>query len=122
MIRKRPDIEYATTTVCERVGFLVKRIPGEHAGGKWRLQYNSVLGIGGSLEIDVNFLLCVPLWNPQTIDSKPIGSIKSLKTKLFDIHELAAGKIAALLSRNTCRDLFNTRGLFSQTNLDFTKL
>jgi predicted nucleotidyltransferase component of viral defense system len=41
---------------------------------------------------------------------------------LVDIHELAAGKLAALLSRHASRDLFDAHQLLTTSNLDRTKL
>ncbi len=40
----------------------------------------------------------------------------------MDIHELAAGKLAALFDRNVSRDLFDAHNLLTQVNLDKTKL
>ena len=37
MLLERPKIEKAVQAVFSREGFTVRRIPGEHAGGKWRL-------------------------------------------------------------------------------------
>jgi hypothetical protein len=57
----RPAFEAAVTACCEREGCTVRRMPGEHAGGKLRLRYTAAAGGTGSLEVDVNFLLRRPL-------------------------------------------------------------
>jgi hypothetical protein len=62
MLAERPKIEVAIQAVCSREEFTVARIPSEHAGGKWRLRYKSGIGAGGNLEVDVNFMLRLPLW------------------------------------------------------------
>ena len=41
---------------------------------------------------------------------------------MVDIHELAAGKLAALLSRRRARDLFDCRQIFSFDTLDMSRL
>ena len=41
---------------------------------------------------------------------------------MVDIHELAAGKLAALLSRRRARDLFDCRRIFSLDTLDMSRL
>lgn len=41
---------------------------------------------------------------------------------VLDIHELAAGKLSALFTRNASRDLFDTYYLFTQSKLDAAKL
>ena len=122
MQKNRPDIERAIIAVCERSGFAVKRIPSVHAGGKWRLQYGGALGQGGALEIDVNFLLRVPLWPVQMKDSREVGAFKVTGISLLDFHELAAGKLAALFSRCTSRDLFDAWHLMMLPEIDIKKL
>lgn len=61
----------------------------------------------GTLELDINFLLRKPLWPPVLMDSHPIGSLRAKDVTLLDVHELAAGKLAALFDRNAARDLFD---------------
>jgi hypothetical protein len=122
MISERPRIEQAVQAVCEREGLGVNRIPGEHAGGKWRLTYDSAAGGSGTLEVDVNFLLRTPLWPVQTKDSRRIGTYQATKIPVLDLHELAGGKLAALLSRTASRDLFDTCELLRLGGLDRTKL
>ncbi len=39
MLEERPKIEKAIGAVCVKCGFTVRRIPQEHAGGKWLLNY-----------------------------------------------------------------------------------
>lgn len=39
MLSEKPGIEKAINAVCRRAGIRVMRMPGEHAGGKWRLSY-----------------------------------------------------------------------------------
>ena len=41
---------------------------------------------------------------------------------MLDLHELAAGKLAALFSRNASRDLFDARELLSRGGLDRARL
>jgi predicted nucleotidyltransferase component of viral defense system len=39
MLEDRPKIEQAVQAVFKREGFTVRRMPEEHAGGKWALRY-----------------------------------------------------------------------------------
>ena len=41
MLAERPKVEQAVRAVCSREELLVKRVPSEHAGGKWRLTYTA---------------------------------------------------------------------------------
>ena len=69
MLDERPKVEQAVRAVCSRDGLPIKRMPSEHAGGKWRLAYTRSTGDSGNLELDVNFMLRVPLWEPVFLPS-----------------------------------------------------
>lgn len=121
MLAERPKIEQAVQAVCSREGMSVTRVPDDHAGGKWRLRYDSALGEGGNLEIDLNFMFRVPLWPIVTRDAA-VGTSSARQIPVLDLHELAAGKLAALLARHASRDLFDAHHLLTQTDLDPHKL
>lgn len=122
MEAERPKIERAIIAVCGREGLSVKRVPGDYAGGKWRLHFGSAIGQGGSLEIDINFILRVPLWPIQEKDSNLVGSLKATGIPILDLHELAAGKLTALFGRKASRDLFDSHRLLRLSNLERKKL
>ena len=122
MLAERPKFEEAIRAVCERDGFAIRRMPEEHAGGKWMLRYDSTVGGSANLEVDLNFMLRIPLWHPVSMDSKSVGVCQSRNIPVLDLHELAAGKLAALLARQAARDLFDAQLLLSRGNLDVTRL
>jgi hypothetical protein len=122
MLADRPKIEQALRAVCSRERLLVKHIPGEHAGGKWRLSFTNASGSSDRLEIDLNFMLRVPLWPVHVMDSKPVGPVVATGIAVVDPHELAAGKLAALCARNASRDVFDARELLAKTDFDRAKL
>lgn len=122
MLAERPKLEQALQAVCGREGLAVKSLPSEHAGGKWRLTYTAASGWNGNLELDVNYLLRTPLWPAELADSRPVGSFQAAQVRLLDLHELAAGKLAALLSRNASRDIFDAVELLRREDLDGAKL
>ncbi len=122
MLAERPKLDAALGQVAGRLGLIVKRVPGDHAGGKWRLSYTSALGRPGVLEVDVNFLLRVPLWDPSPRDSRPFLGDVARQVPLLDEHEIAAGKLAALLARGASRDLFDARALLASEVLDIGRL
>jgi hypothetical protein len=72
--------------------------------------------------MDVNFLLRTPLWPVERIDSRPVGTFQATDVPVLDNHELAAGKLAALLSRTASRDLFDASQLLRGGGLDAAKL
>jgi len=118
MLAERPKVEQAVQAVFAREGFTVRRMPDEHAGGKWSLRYESAPGRSGNLEVDINFMFRVPLWPVTTIDSHPIGTWRATEIPVLDHHELAAGKLAALLARRQARDLFDSHRILRMNNLD----
>jgi predicted nucleotidyltransferase component of viral defense system len=118
MLAERPKIEQAAQAVFSREGFTTKRVPDEHAGGKWRLIYPSYTGQSGNLEVDMNFMFRQPLWDIQHADSHPLGDFQSKSIPVLDIHELAAGKLAALLARGQARDLFDCHRILSMDDLE----
>ncbi|HKO95102.1 MAG TPA: nucleotidyl transferase AbiEii/AbiGii toxin family protein [Polyangiaceae bacterium] len=122
MLAARPRVEEALQQVAGRAGLIVKRVPTEHAGGKWRLSYTSALGRANSIELDVNFMLRTPLWPPTLRDSHAIGGEKATHVLLLDEHELAAGKLAALVARSASRDVFDARELLRRPGWDRTRL
>ena len=107
MLADRPLVERAAQAVFSREGFMVRRAPDEHAGGKWRLACVSYTGQPSVLEVDLNYMYRQPLWDVRNADSHLIGGFRAMRIPLVDLHELAAGKLAALLSRRQSRDLFD---------------
>jgi hypothetical protein len=122
MLSERPKVEQAIQAVCAREGFAVRRVPDQHAGGKWSLRYESSLGQGANLELDVNFMFRIPLWPVTRMDSHQVGSYRVEEIQVLDLHELAAGKLAALLARCQARDLFDAHQLLYQSRLQREQL
>lgn len=122
MLLERPDVEKALESVFQREGLSIRKIPVKHAGGKWQLRYESVLGGSGNLEVDVNFMFREPLYEINRQRSHEVGQRKTKEIALLDIHELGAGKLAALLGRHASRDLFDAHQLLTKTSLNMEKL
>jgi predicted nucleotidyltransferase component of viral defense system len=122
LLAERPKIEQAVQAVCSREGISVKRMPLDHAGGKWRLSYIGARGNPGSLELDINFMLRTPLWPCTVAKCRPVGSLRAAPVNILDRHELAAGKMAALLARSASRDVFDAHALLAAPGMDLAKL
>ena len=113
MLDERPRIEEAMQAVFSREDFGIRRIPQEHAGGKWSLRYAAASGQSGRIDVDVNYMYRVPLWPVSVMNSRPVGNWRATGIPVVDKHELAAGKLAALLTRRRARDLFDSSQIFS---------
>jgi predicted nucleotidyltransferase component of viral defense system len=118
----RPGLVQAFEAVFRREGFAVRKSPTEHAGGKWRLGYRSAGGGGSNLEVDVNYVLRMPLWEPTVRDSAPLGEYAARGVRVLSEAELAGGKLSALFSRVQARDLFDAHQLLTQGDLDHERL
>lgn len=103
----RPGFERAVEACCEREGCQVRRVPGEHAGGKYRLRYLGGIGGSGSLEVDVNFVQRVPLLGVEWRRPRFPRDGEASEVPVLTLEELAAGKCAALLTRAAPRDAFD---------------
>lgn len=122
MLGQKPRIEQALQAVFAREGYTIKRVPDEHAGGKWRLSYPSFTGQSGNLEVDLNFMFRQPLWEARTCNSCKLGLFHAGNIPVLDIHELAAGKLAALLTRGQARDLFDCARILNLADLEPDRL
>ena len=89
MTVERPKLDAALKQVASRLGLAVKRAPSEHAGGKWRLSYKSALGRPAILEVDVNYMLRVPLWPPTLREPREFLGDRARQIQVLDDHELA---------------------------------
>jgi hypothetical protein len=97
-------------------------VPSEHAGGKWRLTYKSTTGHTGNLELDINYMLRVPLWPAGVAHGHAVGSFRVSEALVLDPHELVAGKLAALFARGASRDLFDAREVLARSDFDHEML
>ncbi|MDE0352945.1 MAG: nucleotidyl transferase AbiEii/AbiGii toxin family protein [bacterium] len=107
---ERPAVEDALACLLPAHGLAVKRRPNpdrDHAGGKWDLRYRNAFGRSEGLSVDVGYVRRVPLWPTTRHDSHRLGRWQATDVPIFDIHEIAAGKLSALHDRGYARDLFD---------------
>lgn len=119
----RPQVEQAVALVARRLGLLPQTPKKEeHAGRSWVFRYASALGGDSNLKVDLVYTLRRPLWPPVRRDSRAVGSRQVRDVLLLDDHELAGGKLVALLARRTSRDLFDAHELLRNCQLDAERL
>lgn len=122
MLEERNELITRIENICLDKNYRSLRKPSEHAGGKWTLRYNSSLQGSPRLEVDLNFLTRVPLWPTKKQQSISLGSYQVDAFPVLDKHELAGGKLKALFSRHSSRDLFDAYLLLQDKHLDLKKL
>ena len=122
MTAERPHVDAALEDVLAGAGFDVRRRATEHADGKWRLSYRNAWDRPARLAVDTNFMHRTPLLPATPRDSCDLGPWRATSIPVVDIHELAAGKLAALLERSTPRDVFDAPHVAAIEGLDPDKL
>lgn len=125
MAQERPEVEHALEAIFNRLNITAVRVPTSHAGGKWRLRYESALVSGSKmrdLEVDVNYMYRVPLWKVDNKRSISVGGRQTNFVTVLALEELAAGKLSALFNRNASRDVFDVHQLFKNAECNHQKL
>lgn len=122
MDEDRPGLEDRILRLMESKGYSARREPSEHAGGKWIFRYASALGGAGSIEIDINYLFRTPLFGVGRMPSAALGDYRATAVPVLDIHEIVAGKLVALITRRTARDLFDAHRIIAMPDLDWAKI
>ena len=122
MLAERPRLEEALDAVFRREDLSSRQTTNEHAGSSWTLRYPTASGQTGRVDVDINYMYRVPLWPITVMASRRVGDWQATGVPVVDVHELAAGKLAALLSRQRARDLFDSRLIFSIDALDLGRL
>lgn len=121
MLEERPLIKDAIEKILFQNYFERYRNPNHYAGGKMVWRYSSVLGQKGNLEIDLNYMYRQPLW-PVQWKSPKLDAGSDFIFPVLDVHEVAAGKLSALITRNASRDLYDTHYLLTKIELNSKKL
>ena len=70
----------------------------------------------------MNFMYRQLLWDVEVRDSHLLGSYSCKSIPVVDTHELAAGKLSALLSRKQARDLFDSHRILRLEELNTERL
>jgi predicted nucleotidyltransferase component of viral defense system len=118
MIEERPKVEERIERICKGLGLVMDRKPSMHAGGKMIWRYPSALGNQGNIEIDLNYMYRIPLVPITMKSSVDIAGEKIENIAILDIHELAAGKLSALVDRGAARDVFDAHFIFHNMDVD----
>jgi predicted nucleotidyltransferase component of viral defense system len=118
-LEQRPRIERSMADLARRLGYRVQSSADAFAGRKLFLNYDSVLGPVDRIEIDLNFLLRVPLspivrrelWQPSGLDRPSVGCVGT--------DELVIGKVCAFLDRCAARDVWDVANLADEARAAF---
>lgn len=123
MLKEKDSVEEALRRILTALGFEVHRVPGEHAGGKWRLSFNSAVGGTQRLELDINYIMRVPFYGVERKKSFVIDPELQVTFPIVSFEEAFAGKLVAMLDRMSARDIYDVDQLSRyKEDYDFLKL
>jgi len=121
--RDRSGFEKIIESVCLEESLSIRNKRDSEAATSYSLRYVSSLASGGNLSIDINYMMRIPLFEIETMDSRQLGSQIARRVPLVNKLEVFASKIAACFSRETSRDLYDVYLLEKQiSTLDLEKL
>ncbi len=103
LTHQRPEFEQRVARARKLAGCRIAHSPSQHAGGKFRLRFASLLGGEQNLELDISFVARVPLGDLVEREAVLTG-FESERVLTYTLTELAAGKFTALLARVVARE------------------
>lgn len=116
MIHDRPVLEKELKKLIESRSIAVQFAPAdEHAGAKWRLRAPSAFGGNFTLELDLNYMMRIPVGDLASKQPYPLDEDYAFSFNSVSFEELFGGKIKALLERSAARDLYDV-AMMSQTS------
>lgn len=121
MIKEREEINYIVFKIFQQNNYELYRNPSHHAGGKSVWRYSNAFGTKGNLELDINYLYRQPILPITYLKPSKLFAL-DFECPTLDIHELTAGKLSALFSRNASRDVFDSYYLMKQYDFNYTLL
>lgn len=124
MLKDRAKLEQEMKRLIQSRGISVENAPAdEHAGAKWRLRAPSASGGNFTLEVDLNYIMRIPVWDLELKNPYPLDEDYTFECRVVSIEELFAGKIKALLDRSAARDLYDVFKLSQvRDSFDMSKL
>ena len=111
MLQEKPLIERAVTQLGTGEAYQLQQGADEHAGRKFYLGYQNVLGVQDRIEIDLNYLFRVPLALPERLTGWTPDPDVPCQGFILGRNEVMAGKVFALLDRVAARDLYDAADL-----------
>ena len=91
MVGERPKLEQEITKIIQSRGISVENAPTDHAGAKWRLRAPSAFGGNFTLELDLNYIMRIPVWGVEAKKPYPIDEDYVFACNVVSMEELFAG-------------------------------
>ena len=119
---ERPVFEERALRIMEGKGYTLLRNPRSDTSGRWVFGYADVHGNETPLHIDVNYAQRPPFFGVERLSSASLGDHRATDIPVVDKSEVVGGKLAALVSRERARDLFDARSIADMPGLDWRRV
>ena len=119
---ERPVFEHRALRIMEGKGYTLLRNPRSDTSGRWVFGYADVHGNETPLHIDVNYAQRPPFFGVGRLSSASLGDHRATDIPVVDKSEVVGGKLAALVSRERARDLFDARSIADMPGLDWRRV
>lgn len=122
MQSSRDNLEVKIAELGKSKGYKLERKDKAYALTSFLFSFTRASGGRDSLKVELNYLTRQPLFDVNNRSPRDIGSFSFSPFTVLDIHELLAGKLRALLERDTGRDLYDISMFVKGRNFQETKL
>ncbi len=110
-------------SVCRQEDLSIRRKRHSEAATSYSLRHESSLSPGGNLSIDINYMMRVPLFEKEIMDSRQLGDQIAKRVPVANKLEVFASKVVDCFARKASRDLYDIHLLERQLDtLDLQKL
>lgn len=117
---EREDVFDAVEALADELDYPTEIIRDGHALRTYRLDYTGANGNHDHIKLDLNFLERVPVLHPpDELDPPPVLEISGPSVPCLQREELAGSKLATLMLRGACRDLFDVAILSDRQDIDW---
>jgi predicted nucleotidyltransferase component of viral defense system len=111
MLADRPNVDRAIIALAERQGYRIQVSADAFAGRTLHLHYESAFGMGGVIQIDINYVHRLPLDGVEGRTLWQPGELDRPRVVVVSVPELLVGKLLALLDRGSPRDAWDVASL-----------
>lgn len=116
----REDVFDAVEALADELGYPTGVIRDEHALRTYRLDYTGANGNNDHIKLDLNFIERAPVLLPlDPLDPPPMLEVPGPAVPCLQLEELAGSKLATLMLRGACRDLFDVATLSTRDDIDW---
>jgi hypothetical protein len=104
---KREDFENDVENICLEEKLSIRNKRSSEATTSYSLRYDSVMGAGGNLKVDISYMFRIPLFQNEFLKAKSAFFQSMKSVPVMNRNEVFASKLTAAFSRNAARDLFD---------------